>query len=483
MSNDKHNSGKLKLFLENFIVYGLGGVISRVVPLIMLPIITRLLPDTSYYGISDMVTTVISFGGAIAIMGMYDAMYRFFFDKDDVTYKITVCSTTLSFTICTSIAVAAIMVVAKTLIAQYFFHDVHYSNLVYIAALATLVSATNTIVAAPTRMQNRRKVYLIANTVGPILSYLIAVPLILKGYYIIALPVAALISATVIEVSFLTINKSWFRVKLFDRKLLPQLLVVAVPLLPNFLVYWVFNSSDRLMITNIIGIGAEGVYAIGSKLGHISQLIYTAFAGGWQYFAFATMKENDQVGSNSRIFEYLGAISFCASAFVFALARVVFKVLFPEGYLEGWSVAPYLFMAPLLQMLFQVIGNQFLVIKKTWPSMLILLSGALINIVLNMTLIPRFGIEGAAISTLVGYICSNVICCIVLCRMKLMNISKRFLLSSVAMVAFIILWRFLLFQSFWLGLIAASVLTTIICVQYKHELQLIWGKILMIKTR
>ena len=57
------------------------------------------------------------------------------------------------------------------------------------------------------------------------------------------------------------------------------------------------------MITNMIGIGAAGIYSVGSKLGHASQLIYTAFAGGWQYFAFSTMKEKEQVKSNSLIFE------------------------------------------------------------------------------------------------------------------------------------------------------------------------------------
>ena len=40
-----------------------------------------------------------------------------------------------------------------------------------------------------------------------------------------------------------------------------------------------------------------------------SQMIYMAFAGGWQYFAFSTMKDKNQVESNSFIFEILGVIS------------------------------------------------------------------------------------------------------------------------------------------------------------------------------
>ena len=74
---------KFKLFIENFLVYGLGGIISKLIPLIMVPIVTRLMPNTEYYGISDLSNTVVQFGSAIAVIGMYDAMYRMFFEKED----------------------------------------------------------------------------------------------------------------------------------------------------------------------------------------------------------------------------------------------------------------------------------------------------------------------------------------------------------------------------------------------------------------
>ena len=49
---------KLKLFLENFIVYGLGGIISKIIPVIMIPIVTRIMPTSEYYGINDLSNTV-----------------------------------------------------------------------------------------------------------------------------------------------------------------------------------------------------------------------------------------------------------------------------------------------------------------------------------------------------------------------------------------------------------------------------------------
>ena len=64
---------KLKLFIDNFLVYGLGGVISKLVPLIMVPIVTRIMPTTDYYGISDLSNTVVQFASAIAVKSLSDS--------------------------------------------------------------------------------------------------------------------------------------------------------------------------------------------------------------------------------------------------------------------------------------------------------------------------------------------------------------------------------------------------------------------------
>lgn len=460
---------KFKLFISNFVIYGLGGIISKIIPLIMVPIVTRIMPDASYFGISDLSNTVIQFGSAFAIMGMYDAMYRMFFERDEEDYKKAVCSTALVFTLFTSCVIFVLMILGRDLIARYFFSDPQYSNVVYLSAIATLVGATNSIISAPTRMQNKRKVFLIANTLGPLISYAVAVPMLLAGYYVIALPLAAVISAVTMEAAFGVMNRQWFSPRKWDFRLLKQLLVIAVPLLPNFLLYWVFNSCDKVMITNMIGMEAAGIYSVGSKLGHCSQLIYTAFAGGWQFFAFSTMKESDQVKTNSLIFEYLGILSFAATFFICAWSYGIYRVLFVEEYLSGYIVAPYLFLAPLLQMLFQVACNQFLVIKKTWPNMLILSAGVVINVIINLVLIPVLGIEGAAIATLMGYVVSDIVCIIVLHRMKLMVISGRFLAASGVAAVFLILWRLVFPANFPAGTIGAVAATLSLIGLYRKD--------------
>lgn len=460
---------KFKLFIENFLVYGLGGIISKIIPLIMLPVVTRLMPDSYFFGLSDLSNTAVQFGTALAGMGMYDAVFRLFFDKDDKNFQKTVCSTALGFTFITSFIVFLVMIIFRKPLGTFLFSDEKYFYLLYLTAMSILIGGTNSIMQIPTRTQNRRKVFLVMNTLSAVFSYAVSIPLLLKGFYVIALPLAAVISALTIEVIFWFLNREWFDFRLFDKSILKQLLAIGLPLLPNFLIYWIFNSSDRLMIGKLIGNSFTGVYSVGARIASVSQLIYTAFAGGWQYFAFSTMKEDGQVKSNSLVFEYLGVISFAAGIMMCVFAHLIFKILFTGEYEAGYIVVPYLFLAPLMQMLYQVACNQFIVIKKTWPNAFILSVGAICNVLLNLTLIPVWGIEGAAFSTLIGYVISDIIVVIWLLKIKLMVISKRFILTSLLMVGYFVLWRMVLISNLFLSLLVGLFVIGIYIWLFKND--------------
>ena len=450
-------------------MYGLGSVISKVIPLIMLPIITRLMPDPAFYGLFDLSNTITSFGTAIAILGMYDAMFRYFFEKDDEEYRKDICSTAFIFTLGTSIAIFLLMILFEKEIAVWVFANEQYGLLVYLTAIATLLGATNGIISAPTRMQNKRKVFLVTNTLSPIIGYAVSIPLLLAGHYLVALPLAGIVSSFLLEGAFAYMNRQFFSFNRFHGEYLRNMLKLAVPLAPTFLVYWVFNSADRLMISNMLGVQANGIYSIGSKLGLASQFIYQAFAGGWQYFAFSTMKEENQVESNSKVFEYLGIVSFISCMFICAISKEFYELVFTGEYVAGYIVSPYLFLAPLLLMLYQVIANQFLVVKKTWPGTVVLALGALSNIVFNYWLIPILGVEGAGVATLFGYVLTVLLASVVLIKMDLLIVSKKFLASVGIMVLYFISWRWCFIDELGLSLISAVLGAGILLVLYRHE--------------
>ncbi len=434
---------RFRLFIDNILVYGLGGVISKIIPFIMLPILVRLYPSSDYLGLNDLVTTLCSFGGAIAMCGMYDALFRLYFDKSDDGYHRSICSSALSFTLMLSIVVSVVLFVFQRNISLLFFKNVKYTTLVIISCLTIFISTIGQMLQAPTRINNNRAVFLLTNSIAPILSYLFAIPLIIRGEYVIAMPIAALISATVIAVVYFMINRKYFSIKLYDCELIGELLKIGLPLLPNFLIYWIYNSADKVMITQYLDVTATGVYSIASRIGHISNLIYTAFSGGWLFFSYSTMKDDDHIRLKSTVFEYLTVISLMGTVILTMCSKLGFEILFTKEYFSGYLVAPYLFIGPLLLMLYQVAANQFTIIKKTYFNTLSLSIGAVINVVLNAILIPNVGIEGAALATVIGYIITILFTLFLLLRRQLFLISNRLIFVVVLFAVFIITWRLL----------------------------------------
>lgn len=432
---------KTKLFIDNILIYGLGGVINKTIPIIMLPIVTRLMPDTSYFGINDLQSTVVSFISAVAMLGVYDALYRLFFEKDDDNYKKSMCTTALVIVMVMALIASLGLIILKKQIAIQIFHNEQYDYLCVIAAITIIADNIKGIVQAPTRMQNQRKVYIVTNMLTSVFIYILAVPMILKGYFVTALPLAALVSSLIMVLVFWALNHSWFEMKLFNKNHISELLKIGIPLMPTFIIFWVFNSCDKLMISSFLGVAANGIYAVGSKLAHASQILNTAFGGGWSFFVYSTMKDKDRVESNSMIFELMSAIIFLCSLGVFVLAKPIYQLFFTGDYVSGYIVSPYLFCAPLMQMLFYVASDQLLIIKKAWPITAMLAFGAVVNVGLNYILIPILGIEGAAISTMLGYTVSLIVCLIIVNKAKLLRISMKCYILILEFFVFIVLWK------------------------------------------
>lgn len=430
---------KLKLFLENFLFYGGLSILQKALPFLTLPIIAKLLPDSSSYGILDMFNLIISFGSALGVLGMYDAIFREYFEKkEDEEYKKKVVSTGLGVVLVSSIFVIILIFIFKNKITIYLFNNIKYQGMVSLSALGIGIGSLNTIISAPTRMKNQRKIFFATGIIFPVIGFLLTYYFIKKGYTYEALIYGTILMSLISLITFFILNRKEFSLLKMSNSIAKELLKVGVPLLPTFLIFWVFNSMDRIMINKMLGARELGVYSIGAKVASISQLVYMAFSGGWAYFKFYTMKDNDQVKINSMIFEYLGIISFLVFIGAQPFVTFVFNKFFIGDYQRGAEVFLYLLLSPLILMLFQIIGSQLTVIKKTYYITLSLILGALLNVTLNYCFIQIYGIKGAAFSTVVSYIFSTIVIGIICMKFKLLEIKMRMVLISLSILIIVI---------------------------------------------
>lgn len=430
-----------KLLFENFFVYGIGGVIAKLIPFIMLPVVTYFLPNETYFGVNDLYNTITSLCCTVGMIGMTDTAFRFFFDEDDMEYKKQICSTSSMISLLFTGVSVILLLVSGHFLAKKIYGSDKYYFLIYFNAFGIVMSNISSFLSLPTRMQNQRKIFLVVNSIMPLVTYLVAIVLIIRGFYISALPLAAVTASGLSALVFGVLNSKWFSIRKVNFKLLRPLIRYGLPQMPQHLMYYVMNTSDKWMIAVFLGQRFNGLYAVGAKFGQVSQLIYSAFVGGWLYYRYATMDEPDQVDNISRIFEFLSFISLSAFIVSCMVSRFVIDFAFRNIYADSFIVIPYLFFAPLIQMLFQIAGGQFDVIKKSWANMLFLASGAISNIYFNYILIPKIGIEGAAISTVIGYFITLLLCMIFCVKMKMLQIKKKFFVTILVTFTFFIIWR------------------------------------------
>ncbi len=395
---------RAKLFVENFLAYGLINVINKIIPFLLLPVITRILTDPSDFGVYDMYNLIVGFGSPLAMLGIYDAMFREYFEKEDLAYRYNVTSTANRIILVTSIIMAIVLIVFNTSFSKLFFGTPIYGVIIIFSAIELFFTTNRQIIAGPTRIQNKRKIYVFSGITQSLSYYLLAILLIYLGYSYYGMIYANMISTFLMVVLFWKLNKDFFTLGKYDKKIAKELLRIGVPLLPTFLIYWVFHSMDKIMIANMLGTAELGVYSVGAKLASVSSLIYAAFAGGWQYFAFSTMRDEDYKFMMGKIWEVLFVISSCFFVVAFLFKNIAFNILFDGDYRNGVIVFPFLLFAPFLQMLYQILGTQFQIIKQTYFSPLMLSLGTLVNLGLNYYLIPIMGIKGAAIATLMGFV-------------------------------------------------------------------------------
>lgn len=230
------------------------------------------------------------------------------------------------------------------------------------------------------------------------LSYL---ELKLIGFFL-----SLILSKAIGSTLYLFIIPFWevFKIHLIQKKYLKIIFKFSLPLVPNMIGWWVNNSSDRYLINFYLGSEANGVYAVGAKIPSIFNIVSTILISSWQNTALENYKEK-----NGKLFDVaskLFSYSFLLiGLIIISLKDIIFQYfILSENYVEAINIIVLLIFAAILSAMSSVFGVVYLGEGKTKMASITTMAGGVINIVLNIILIPTFGIIGAAWATLVSFI-------------------------------------------------------------------------------
>lgn len=425
----KKIKSKFALLSENVAVYGLSTVINKLVPLIATPIITRILTDTADYGTYDMYNTIVHLGDTLILMGMYDALFREYFEKDDTDYQKRVLTTATSCIFVSAFFWTLLFVLFRSLVSQLFIGNPTETNVVVFAGIGCYFTAVQRALMAPIRLKNQRILYVFSNIATSVIYYLIGIVLLKAGCGYFGMMAGNLLSVIILSAFLAVLNRHEYNIHSFDKSLVVPLFKIGLPTVPALIATWVFSSVDKAMISNIMGLDQVGIYSAGAKVAYLGNVLHLAVNTGWSYFAFKTMRENHQIKMTTKIQRVLA----CATSFVFLVSLLVyrqfFSLYFSGDYINGYVVFPFLFLSPMILMIYMVCDSQFMVYKKSIYCSICLLVGAGVNIVVNYLLIGKIGIIGAAIATLTGYVVALLSALFVCYKNKWLNFDIRMFLA------------------------------------------------------
>lgn len=193
----------------------------------------------------------------------------------------------------------------------------------------------------------------------------------------------------------------------------------GLPLALTFALGWITSSSDRLMISWLLDEAATGIYAVGYDLAQHSLGLLLAIVNTAAQPLIIRKLEQEGSEAASKQMQHNGqimfALAFSGAAGLISIAPAVMEVFVGEAFHEGaLSVFPFVaIVAAITGIKAFYFDIAFYLTKNTKWLLIIYSVAAISNILLNLVLIPRFGILGAAWSGLAAYamatICSAIL--------------------------------------------------------------------------
>lgn len=211
----------------------------------------------------------------------------------------------------------------------------------------------------------------------------------------------------------------YLKLRYFSGRLAKSMLKFSVPLIPTAVMWIITGFSDRLFIRNMhsdrvqLGSTAAGIYGYATKIPNLISMVSTIFFQAWNMSAITENDSEDRSSFYEKVFSTYQSLMFIASAFLIAAVKVITPIFIYSGnfkeYAEVYKYTPILVVAVLFMCFDQFLSSIYTATKHTENSFWTSLVACVANILLNIILIPRYGIQGASIATLASYaICYTI---------------------------------------------------------------------------
>ena len=383
-------------------IYGLGGLVSRILATLLLPLYTHYLPPSAY-GRVEILTATIAVAAIALQMGIASAFFRFYFDAKDDASRLTVIRTSFWFTM----AMSTLGLVLGVAFAGPIGHVLglgHDPTLVRVGAVGLWAQTNYQQLTALFRVEERSAQYAIASVANVLITVAAMVLFVAVFHWGAVGLVVGNFTGTLVTYVVLLVYRTEQLGLEFDRGLLRKMQVFGLPLIPSALALWTISWVDREFVVWYKGLAEAGVYSAAVKIASVITFVMVAFRTAWPAFAYSIEDDRDAKRTYAFVLTYLLTFaSWCALA-LGALAPWWVRLLTSPHYQRAEKGVALLAFAGAIYAGYTVLAIGSGRARKTQLNWVVTGVGAAVNVGLNFWVIPRWGMVGASISTAAAYV-------------------------------------------------------------------------------
>lgn len=387
-------------FLKEGTIYTLAGFMAKGISLALIPVFTTYFSPNDY-GILDLLYVFSMFFAAVFSFQIGQGLTRYLGEShQDTIRKRNLSSTALVFIITTLLLGGVVAIVFRKPILDVLgiTHPSHTKT--YILAVVSIILNGMFLFFSGHLQALRRKVEF------SIASFLHALLGILATYFFVIVldkGINGVFYATIAIVPVVLLYQ-FFQLKgdyqfFFSKKLMKKLLKYSLPLVPAAVAYVFLTLTDRICINYFLTKTDLGVYSVGYKFSFAISLIVSGFSTAMAPLLYQRYKEKETKTDMSVLFNWyvFGGLFAVTTLSVFAEETIILFTQKP--FYQASDVMPMLYLSVWFSGLSMFAPGMNLQNRTKWIAGVSVVA-AVLNIGLNIWLIPVFGIKGAALATL-----------------------------------------------------------------------------------
>ena len=388
---------KYKKLLSDTVLFSISSFGSKLVTFFLVPLYTSYLSDFEY-GIVDIISSTNSLLIPLLTLSVSEAVLRFPFDKDKKRGAILGNALFITLIACLFVgAVSPGLLLFDTELTPYWYWiPALFASTIIGSIFSSYARGTNRV-----RAFAMKGILQTAVTVGLNILFLIPLGMGISGY-MLSIVIAEAISALFVIVAG-GMHRDLCELSL-ERATAREMLSYSVPMIPTMLAWWIMQLSDKYVIIAAWGAAAAGLYAVAYKIPTILSTVSLIFTRAWQISAFENSEEEDYSTFITTIYKYFWIVNIVLCGGLIAFSKILGSILFQNEFFVAWKYVPALVIAYMFSGVSGFLASVFSAAKKTGALFHSSMVGAAVNLILNIILIPMFGVIMAALTTCVAFL-------------------------------------------------------------------------------